>query len=148
MSLMRYPVYVWADANSMHLWARRDVQEDEGVYDPVHRGEHGESALYPGFVSGVAMPLRVWDDIVTRYAAKRGIFINEIADPEQVAKAVADKVRTITLKPGEYAIVEMSDALTAATIEQLAAAVPDDLAGRMMFVDGEVHTLKPEQTHE
>lgn len=61
----------------------------------------------------------------------------ELADLEQ---ALADH---ITLAPGEYALIELPAAISTEQIEKIRDVVPDDLANRLLFVDGTVHTLKP-----
>lgn len=76
MSLLRHPIYAWSDGRSMHLWAR---QGTEGVFDPIHYGTEG-SEHYPLFVSGVAMPMDVWDEIVTRYLAVREEYLRPVED--------------------------------------------------------------------
>lgn len=67
MSYLRTPIYAWVGDNEIHLWARADAAAD-GVYDPIHRRTAGADD-HPGFVSGVAMPLDVFDELVVmRYA--------------------------------------------------------------------------------
>lgn len=88
MSYMRSPIYAWVGGDEhhpqMHLWARRDAR-DEGVLDPVGYAREGADA-FPDFVSGVAMPLDLYDELVVmRYA--------ELVAEDRVAETV-ERVRT------------------------------------------------------
>jgi len=56
--------------------------------------------------------------------------------------AIEDEIRAIVLQPGEYALVEIPG-ITTETIDALRESIPDELQGRLLFVDGRVHTLKP-----
>jgi hypothetical protein len=87
VSYMRWPIYAWVGGDEhhpqMHLWARRDAR-DEGVLDPVRYTRDGADA-FPDFVSGVAMPLDLFDELVVmRYA--------ELVAEDRVAETV-ERVR-------------------------------------------------------
>lgn len=84
MSYMRWPIYAWVGGDEhhpqMHLWARRDAR-DEGVLDPVRSARDGADA-FPDFVSGVAMPLDLFDELVIRRYAEH---VLKIGSPRRLS---------------------------------------------------------------
>lgn len=59
MSLMRFPVYVWGDGRSWHLWPRQG-QEKHTYTSPAVEDMDG----YPDFGPGIAISEKLFDEIV------------------------------------------------------------------------------------
>lgn len=59
--------------------------------------------------------------------------------------ALAEKLRTIVLKPGEYALLELADGIQPEDVDMIRQLIPEDLQGRVLVVAGKVHTLTPSE---
>ena len=61
----------------------------------------------------------------------------------EAARIALEHIRTITLADGEYAILELGY-VHEGMVDAIRDGVPDDIRGRLLVVDGQVHTLKPD----
>ena len=85
------------------------------------------------------------DDVFRATMAERSEFLDKFSEEKarEAARLAFERARDVVLAPGEYAILEFGY-VDPDMLDAIREGLPEDVAGRVMVVDGQVHTLKPE----
>lgn len=97
MSYCRWPVYIWSDGTSIHLWARAGEDAEKAGVHPIESW-----CLDEGWAGGLSMPERLFDQLALARVAQ---MVEEGTTLRSAIRGLRSSRSPVTGNFGSYAVL-------------------------------------------